>query len=79
LRLSARTTLEDYATHRSYGLDPPEVRLVPPGGFYAWMRQRGKLGGQHKVPIVLTPELEASLRRRLGGDAGRRSQPPALS
>jgi len=23
---------------------------VPPGTFYAWMKQRGKLGGQNKVP-----------------------------
>jgi hypothetical protein len=23
---------------------------VPPGGFAAWMRSRGHLGGQHKVP-----------------------------
>jgi hypothetical protein len=58
---------EDYATHRTYGLDPPEVRVVPRGGFYGWMRDRGKLGGQNKVPVVLTSELEASLRERLRG------------
>jgi hypothetical protein len=28
----------------------PIVTLVPPGTFHAWMRSRGKLGGQHKVP-----------------------------
>jgi hypothetical protein len=59
---------EDYATHRSYGLDLPEVRVVPEGGFYGWMRGRGKVGGQNKVPIVLTPELEASLRVATGAN-----------
>jgi hypothetical protein len=25
---------------------------VPRGTFYAWMKSKGKLGGQHKVPRV---------------------------
>lgn len=28
----------------------PLVNVVPPNTFYRWMKQRGKLGGQHKVP-----------------------------
>ncbi len=28
----------------------PTLRVVPQGTFYAWMKQRNKLGGQHKVP-----------------------------
>ena len=32
---------------------PPEVLLVPPGTFAAWMRRRGRLGGQNKVPRVV--------------------------
>ena len=28
----------------------PEVKQVPEGTFYAWLKQRGKLGGQNKVP-----------------------------
>jgi len=28
-----------------------EVTGAPPGTFYAWMKRRGKLGGQHKVPV----------------------------
>ena len=50
LRLSA-----DYADHRAgdYGIMPPEVLLAPPGTFEAWMRSRGKLGGQNKVPRVI--------------------------
>lgn len=53
-----------YASHRrgQEGLQPPRVRLVPQGGFHRWMRERGKLGGQNKVPRVMqTPEDEARL------------------
>jgi hypothetical protein len=28
----------------------PIIRTMPPGTFYKWMKQKGKLGGQHKVP-----------------------------
>lgn len=28
----------------------PVIQIVPKGTFYAWMKKRGKLGGQHKVP-----------------------------
>lgn len=28
----------------------PEIISLPEGTFYAWMRQKGKFGGQHKVP-----------------------------
>lgn len=52
---------EDYTTHRSYGLTPPRIATIPAGGFYEWMKARGKLGGQNKVPRVLHPELEAEL------------------
>ena len=43
---------EDYRAHRngSLSLGGPEVVSVPRGGFAEWMRSRGKLGGQHKVP-----------------------------
>ncbi|MHB8798521.1 MAG: GH3 family acyl-acid amido synthetase [Thermoanaerobaculia bacterium] len=42
----------DYDTKRSgdIGMLLPVVALVPPGTFHSWMRSRGKLGGQHKVP-----------------------------
>ena len=53
---------EDYETHRSYGLRAPIVRRVQSGGFEAWMKQRGKHGGQNKVPRTLAPELEETLR-----------------
>ena len=59
------TTNEDYAAHRAegFGMLPPEVRVVPPGTFAAWMKARGQFGGQHKVPrIILDAELFADLR-----------------
>jgi GH3 auxin-responsive promoter len=60
---------DDYAAHRrGTQLAPPEVVLLPPGAFAAWMRAQGKLGGQHKVPrVIADPErfaaAEAELRR----------------
>lgn len=43
---------EDYAAHRvgDLTMTRPEVRAVPVGGFAGWMKSRGKLGGQNKVP-----------------------------
>jgi hypothetical protein len=43
---------EDYRAHRAGDLTlrGPEVVPVRRGGFADWMRARGKLGGQHKVP-----------------------------
>ena len=32
---------------------PPDLQLVAPGVFSAWMASRGKLGGQNKVPRVI--------------------------
>ena len=28
--------------------------MLPAGAFAAWMRAQGKMGGQHKVPRVMT-------------------------
>lgn len=49
----------DYASHRgsSFGLRAPDIRLLPQGRFTRWMEQRGKLGGQNKVPrVVVGPQ-----------------------
>jgi hypothetical protein len=45
---------DDYRAHRArgVGLPPPAVLLARPGAFESWMRSRGKLGGQNKVPRV---------------------------
>jgi hypothetical protein len=47
---------EDYESHRSggFGLNAPTILPVPVGFFAAWMKSRGKLGGQNKVPRVIT-------------------------
>ena len=55
----------DYREHRAgdFGLRPPQVDAVAPGTFAAWMKRRGRLGGQHKVPrIINDTKLFASLR-----------------
>jgi hypothetical protein len=55
----------DYQAHRAgdYGMAPPQLQVFAPGTFAAWMKQRGKLGGQHKVPRIITdPGLWESLR-----------------
>jgi hypothetical protein len=61
-----RARNEDYAAHRAggTGMDPPEVLAVPPGFFADWMRARGKLGGQNKVPRVVSGALFDDLRQR---------------
>lgn len=48
-------------------LGPPEVVAVAAGGFAAWMKSKGKAGGQHKVPRMdgtgtLTGEIAGWLR-----------------
>ncbi len=42
----------DYEAKRSKNitLRMPLVRIMPKGTFFNWMKKRGKLGGQHKVP-----------------------------
>ncbi|OEK06925.1 hypothetical protein BFP71_04525 [Roseivirga misakiensis] len=40
----------DAKRHRSLALTQPIIHHAAPGTFYEWMRNRGKLGGQHKVP-----------------------------
>lgn len=61
---------DDYRAHRAagFGLAPPEIAVVPHGSFAAWMRHRGKLGGQHKVPrVIADPALLEDLRRFVAG------------
>lgn len=57
---------DDYRAHRAegFGMAEPEIRPVPHGTFVRWMKARGRLGGQHKVPRVITDaELFAGLLR----------------
>lgn len=47
-----QTLNSDYEAKRYHGmvLREPVVKAVPEGTFYQWMKKRGKLGGQNKVP-----------------------------
>lgn len=66
---------DDYRVHRAGDVQmaPPEILVAAPGAFVDWMRQRGKLGGQNKVPRVIHDaaffgELEAHVRSFAGGN-----------
>ncbi|MBV9014545.1 MAG: hypothetical protein JO058_02705 [Alphaproteobacteria bacterium] len=42
---------------------PPQILSLRQGGFAEWMRWRGRLGSQNKVPRVISdPALFADLR-----------------
>jgi hypothetical protein len=43
--------------HQNMVLRKPIIRTLPPGTFYQWMKQKGKLGGQHKVPRLANNRL----------------------
>lgn len=47
-----KTLNSDYEAKRFHDmvLVPPLVRPVPKGTFYEWLKHKGKLGGQNKVP-----------------------------
>lgn len=47
---------EDYQAHRvnDTGMNPPAFRFLPAGTFERWLARKGKLGGQHKVPRVIS-------------------------
>ncbi len=40
----------DAKRYKDIALQEPIIHVVPQGTFYNWMKSRGKLGGQHKVP-----------------------------
>ena len=42
----------DYEAKRfkNYNLDMPIIHNIPKGTFHQWLQQKGKLGGQHKIP-----------------------------
>ncbi len=49
---------EDYDERRKVptGLKEPVVEAMPPGGFALWLKSRGRLGGQNKVPRVIADQ-----------------------
>ena len=50
-----RARNHDYDTKRKHdtGMLAPALKVVPRGTFHAWLRSRGKLGGQNKVPRLM--------------------------
>ncbi|MEO1191268.1 MAG: GH3 auxin-responsive promoter family protein [Pseudomonadota bacterium] len=61
---------DDYRDHREGDLQmqAPRIQLAPPGTFFEWMKARGRLGGQNKVPRVMNdPSLLDSLLVAAGG------------
>jgi hypothetical protein len=66
--LSRRNAHYQWFRAEGGGLPAPTVVIAPPGAFDDWMRVRGKLGGQNKVPRMdstgqLTAELLSFLNR----------------
>lgn len=48
---------DDYAVERRHALREITVTVLPTAAFYDWMKQKGKLGGQHKFPRVLKKNM----------------------
>jgi hypothetical protein len=49
---SLKTLNSDYEAkrHKNLTLEMPHVISAPTGLFYRWMKKRGKVGGQNKIP-----------------------------
>ncbi len=49
---SLKTLNSDYEAkrHKNLTLEKPHILVAKPGLFYEWMKQRGKVGGQNKIP-----------------------------
>ncbi len=47
-----KTVNSDYEAkrHKSLTLEMPHIILAPKGTFFNWMKKRGKIGGQNKIP-----------------------------
>ena len=47
-----QTLNSDYEAKRykEISLQPPEIVVAHDGAFYEWLKEKGKLGGQHKIP-----------------------------
>ena len=52
LDTSLKSINSDYESkrHKDITLEKPKVVVAPQGTFYNWMKQRGKVGGQNKIP-----------------------------
>ena len=62
---------EDYeAKRQGGGLEPPRLQFVPPGTFERWLRERGKWGGQSKMPRCRSDRDVADALQTLVADPG---------
>jgi hypothetical protein len=54
-----REVNSDYDAKRfkDMALRKPVIHIAPEGTFYKWMKNRGKLGGQHKVPRLANDRI----------------------
>ena len=52
LDLNLQAINSDYEAkrHKNIALGMPQITAVHKGCFHEWLKQKGKLGGQHKVP-----------------------------
>jgi hypothetical protein len=52
LDTALKETNSDYEAkrHKDIALRLPVVKMLPKGSFNRWLRSKGKMGGQHKVP-----------------------------
>jgi hypothetical protein len=52
LDMALKSINSDYEAkrHKDMILRPLQVHVLPEGAFYAWLKHKGKLGGQHKIP-----------------------------
>jgi len=63
---------EDYASYRKgdRAVGEPELVVLAPGSFYEWMKRTGRLGGQYKIPRVLTDAGLADRLRAISDELG---------
>ncbi|MCL1822014.1 MAG: GH3 auxin-responsive promoter family protein [Prolixibacteraceae bacterium] len=54
-----KTLNSDYEAkrHKDITLEAPKIVVAPQGTFYNWMKQRGKVGGQNKIPRLANDRL----------------------
>ena len=63
---------EDYARRRARDINllGPQILAIPRGTFIAWLKQRGRVGGQIKVPRVLNDRTLFDSVEQMGIAAG---------
>jgi hypothetical protein len=57
--LKAQNSDYEAKRYKNLALHAPEVIALKPGTFYEWLRLKGKLGGQHKVPRLSNDRIIA--------------------